>query len=264
LNKLKTIAIWLGIIAYMVLTIAFVDKKEQRLLCNGIEVEIVDSVRTGFIEEEDIIRLLDKNDFEIRGIELQTINTKILEQNVNKLPAVKQAEVYKTIDGKLKIEINQREPILRMVDVRGDNIYIDSEGYYLPVSEKHTSHVLVANGYVPAVDANDTNSVMGLLSQNPENREIQLIHNLYRLANYIYTNKFWKAQFVQLYVDENHEVELIPRVGAHIIKLGDITDFEYKLFKLKALYFKGFNAMGWNNYEIINLKYSNQVICTKR
>jgi cell division protein FtsQ len=67
-----------------------------------------------------------------------------------------------------------------------------------------------------------------------------------------------------MYIHKDHEIELIPRVGAHIIHFGDISDYKYKFFKLKAIYEKGFNALGWNKYEHINLKFSNQVICTKR
>ena len=264
MKKLKTIATWIGILAYLALSIAFVDKREERLLCNGIDVVISDSIRTGFIADNDIIQLLDKNDFDIRGVELNSINTRELEVAVNELPAVKRADVYKTIDGKLKIEIDQREPILRIIDNNETEVYIDSEGFYMPISEKHTSHVLIVNGYIPPLDITRDGLVYGISDKQKNNEKNKFIYEIYRLAWFIHTNPFWKAQFVQLYVDENEEVELIPRVGAHIIKLGKIDDYEYKLFKLKALYFKGFNAMGWNNYEIINLKYSNQVICTKR
>lgn len=264
MKKIKTIVTWLGILAYLVLTIAFVERREERLLCNGIDVVISDSIRTGFIDEGDIIRLLDNNEFDIRGVELNSINTKVLETAVNELPAVKRTDVYKTVDGKLKIEIDQREPILRVIDRNGSQLYIDTDGFYLPISEKHTSHVLIANGYIPTVDKKNTISVYSLLDEETKKKKEELLYDLYTLARYIHSNPFWKAQFVQVYVDENQEIELIPRVGAHIIKLGDISNFDYKLFKLKALYFKGFNAIGWNNYEVINLKYSNQVICTKR
>jgi cell division protein FtsQ len=83
-------------------------------------------------------------------------------------------------------------------------------------------------------------------------------------SKFISNDDLWNAQFVQLYLNRENEYELIPRVGAHIILLGDMENFSYKLRKLKALYLKGLNKKGWNNYEQINLKYSNQVVCTKR
>jgi cell division protein FtsQ len=69
---------------------------------------------------------------------------------------------------------------------------------------------------------------------------------------------------MQIYRSQKGEYELIPRVGAHQIILGTLDDFETKLENLQLLYQQGFKQHGWNQYEKINLKYSNQIICTKR
>ena len=69
---------------------------------------------------------------------------------------------------------------------------------------------------------------------------------------------------VQIYVDEKNNVELIPRVGNHNIILGDASDLENKLEKLMIFYKKGLSKTGWNEYSTINLKYKNQIVCTKR
>jgi cell division protein FtsQ len=52
-------------------------------------------------------------------------------------------------------------------------------------------------------------------------------------------------------------------VGNHRILLGQIEYYRENLEKLKLFYEKGLNQMGWNQYSIINLKYKNQVVCTK-
>jgi cell division protein FtsQ len=44
-----------------------------------------------------------------------------------------------------------------------------------------------------------------------------------------------------------------------------MEQWEKKLHNLELLYEQGFSAYGgWNGYSTINLKYTNQVICTKR
>ena len=48
------------------------------------------------------------------------------------------------------------------------------------------------------------------------------------------------------------------------VAIGDGSRLRQKFFKLETLYREGFRQKGWNQYEIINLKYHNQVICTKR
>jgi cell division protein FtsQ len=84
------------------------------------------------------------------------------------------------------------------------------------------------------------------------------------MASYIAGDPFWNAQIVQVYVNREGEFELVPRVGAQIILFGDGSQIRQKFFKLETLYREGFRQKRWNHYEIINLKYNNQVICTKK
>ena len=69
---------------------------------------------------------------------------------------------------------------------------------------------------------------------------------------------------MQLHINENKEVELIPRVGNHVILLGGEEEMEEKFEKLLLFYQKGIQQTGWNKYSIINLKYKNQLVCVKR
>ena len=59
-------------------------------------------------------------------------------------------------------------------------------------------------------------------------------------------------------------VELVPRVGDHIIYLGKLDGFERKLERMKAFYEKGLNQVGWNKYlPALSVEFSNQIICYK-
>jgi cell division protein FtsQ len=60
------------------------------------------------------------------------------------------------------------------------------------------------------------------------------------------------------------EIELVPRVGQHIIYLGQIDGYEEKLERLLIFYEKGLSQTGWNQYTGISLKYKDQVVCTKK
>ena len=80
---------------------------------------------------------------------------------------------------------------------------------------------------------------------------------------FITHDKFLKAQIDQVYVTEGGEFELIPRIGNHVILLGKAVDLDDKFRKLYAFYKLGLNKIGWNKYNIINIKYKNQVVCSK-
>jgi len=84
------------------------------------------------------------------------------------------------------------------------------------------------------------------------------------LAQFIYNDELWRAQIAQVYVDNPNNIELIPRVGPHTIILGSADNFEHKLAKLRIFYQTALPEEGWNKYKQINLKYSNQIVCTKR
>jgi cell division protein FtsQ len=117
--------------------------------------------------------------------------------------------------------------------------------------------VLIASGDI------DLSYFKLMSSQHNLNKTDTMLMDINKLSGYIYHDKFWRAQIEQIYVKKDN-FELIPRVGTQIIEFGDISNYEYKFKKLKALYEQGFSKVGWNKYKTINLKYNNQIICTKK
>ena len=65
-------------------------------------------------------------------------------------------------------------------------------------------------------------------------------------------------------MNEDEEMELVPRVGNHTILFGDEKEMDEKFSKLFLFYKEGLSKQGWNKYNVINLKYKDQVVCTKK
>ena len=84
----------------------------------------------------------------MKGKTLSSINITLLEKIINKNPFVADAEVFSTIDGKINIEVKQRRPVVRIVNFKDESFYIDDQGVFMPLSEKYTARVPVANGYI--------------------------------------------------------------------------------------------------------------------
>lgn len=252
-------AVWLLLGAFAVSTVSFTNRKVNEMLISEIRVEITDSLSRAFLKKEDVLTLIESENKDIRGIEQMLVNTKELEQAVLKNPTIKSCEVYTQIGGKLRVEVTQRNPIVRLMPELGSDYYVDEDGYILPESQRFAAHVLICNGDIPSMP--NINGKVNLYDL--EDEKYHVLKDVYAISKFIYNSEFWKPQIEQLYA-ENNEFEVIPRVGAHIIKLGSTANFEYKFRKLYTLYKKGFSQVGWNQYEIINLKYSNQVVCTKR
>jgi cell division protein FtsQ len=255
---------WLLLIAYLVASLSFANDASQNLVCKRIDVIVEDSLINAFITKRDIIRVIERKGHSPIGKNLNEINTHELEQQIASFNTVRNVEAYKTAIGNVSVRVNQRKPIARVINRMGQHYYFDDEGKIFPWSSSYTSHVLVINGNIrePFKITNEVN----VADWQIENDTVRtpFIYQLYEFAKFITSDRFWNAQIAQVYVDNTNDIELIPRVGGHTILLGGLNDYEVKLKKLSLFYEKALPTEGWNKYKTINLKYSNQVICTKR
>lgn len=261
MKKILNILSWIGIAVFLIVTLSFVTSKKSMVICEKIKIEIKDTTNNYFVEKRHILSLIEQQEKGVRGYPIDKINLADLEELITNEPSVKHAEVYKTIDGTLNVEIEQRTPIVRIIDYNGTSYYIDIEGVVMPLSNKYTSRVLIANGNIKDYFELKSNIK---LNTKKDKRKYRQLFDLYTLSKYIYLNSFWSAQIEQIYVNENNELELVPKVGPHIIVLGQIDKYQDKFRRLKILYEEGLKNEGWNQYKYINLKYENQIVCTRR
>jgi cell division protein FtsQ len=257
---LKNIAIWIFIILYLSMISGFVANRYECMLCKRIDIKIKDNADVGFLSKKDVIKLLDKQGINYLGIALSEINLEKVEKAVYSNQIVDECKAYTGINGSLNVEIAQRVPLVRIIDAKGLGYYIDQKGNVLSLSMRFAAHVLVVNGNINTPFRINTAMNINNLSYKPEEKKLK---DIYTLARFISDNKFWNAQIVQVYVNHSDEFELVPRVGPHIILLGDIKNFEEKFEKLEIFYREGLNYVGWNQYITINLKFKDQVVCTK-
>lgn len=263
MSKIKIILPWFTLAVYLVVVLSFIAAKRNEIICTNIKVTITDNSSNFFIEEEDVLSLLSDKGEHLINSSIESINVNKLEELLSLHPSVKEANVFRNIHGNIEIQISQRTPILRVINNSNESYYLDDDGALMPLSDKYAAHVLVASGNISEKYAKW--SKVSLKEYSPEIVENSgtLLLDLFTLADYIYHDKFWNAQIEQIYVVGN-EFELIPRVGTQIIHFGNINEYKAKFKKLKALYEQGMPQTGWNKYKTINLKYKNQVICTKR
>ena len=253
---IKHILIWLGLTIYLFIMLAFVEKEQEDILCRQIRININDSLEVGFVTSDQIMDIIHPDPATLLGKPIHTINIGDLEDKLHKIRSIRTAEVYYTVEGHLTVDINQRKPLVRIIDNSGASYCIDTEGYLIPLTGQYVPHLLIANGNIKTIDRK--------VSHISDLKNNEILGDIFRLSNHLNEDAFLLAQVVQVYVNSKNEFELIPRVGSHVILLGDMNEFEARLKKLRTLYEQGFSTVGWNQFEIINLKYENQVVCTKR
>jgi len=220
------------------------------VLCTRIDVVVSDTVRSRFVSDSDIRAMFRSEELLLQGYPMKEINIRELESLLEENPYIKGAEVSTDVSGRMEIRLEQSVPLIRIMPDGREGFYLDTEGEILPLSEQFVPHIFLVSGNIALPDA-----TAGWSEQ---------LEEIYRFGSYVGTHPFWSEQIVQLYVNRRGEYELIPRVGAHQILMGGMEQWELKLRNLELLYQQGLSVYGWNSYSTINLKYTNQVICTKR
>ncbi|MCG8701962.1 MAG: hypothetical protein MI922_28160 [Bacteroidales bacterium] len=260
MKKTLKISVWLFLLVYLIGMSAFVSKKHNLKICNKVNVIIADSVSQKFIDKKDIIKFFENRGQLVLGEKINSVNTMSLETTLLENNLIESCSAYYTVDGKLHIEVFQKCPIARIIDKNNNNYYIDKKGDIFQAVTRSSPHVVVVSGNikVPKGSGNTMN-----IFQVKKNGFISEWHELYHMISFVNQNPFWRAQIEQVYKTKKGEYELVPRIGPHIITLGDLSDYEHKFWKLKTLYEEGLNRKGWNQYLYINLKYKDQVVCTK-
>lgn len=254
-RKYWVLAVWLFILGYFIFSFGIVGSDRNSTLCSGYSIEIDNGKGGEYITETEIESLLKNKKIYLTGQTLSDINTALIEAKIREHPTIRDVSVYKTIKGEVRIDIEQRKPLLRIINQKNQSYYLDEDGFPMPHSSYYSPHLLVAGGFIPKVD----------YSKIEAGAEIpKIVQDLYTLAKFISDNEYWNSQIVQVYVNRKREFELVSRVGDQRIDFGNIDAYKTKFAKLDALYRQGFAKYGWLKYKAIDLKFKDQVVCTIR
>ena len=226
----------------IIFLLAFTNTRYSNNTCVDYRINLADE-NTSLITRGEIILLMESINDSIVGTTIAKVPIYEIERKIESLNDVQNAEVYINMEGMLHIDVIQKKAIVRVSPKIGNDFYMDAQGSIFALSNNYTKHLLVASGNIQ-----DTADYIAVLN----------------LAKQISSDSLWSSQIMQIYIKENKEIELVPRVGNHKILFGDISDVEEKLRRLYLFYKKGVNQVGWNDYEEINLKFKNQIVCVKR
>lgn len=230
------------------------DKKHR--ICTKVNINISDSNNSGFLSAEEIKAILEKDKLYPLNRQLSSIEPRKIEEALKVGPFVDTAQCYITENGHINIRISQRMPIIRIKNNKGEDYYLDDNGGILPNS-KYTSDLIIATG--------DISKWFAHFAITP-------------MAKAINKSEFWLNQIEQINVRPDRGIELVPRVGNHIIFIGylpirrnkaandkGIDEFvTKKLERTEKFYRYGLSQAGWNKYSYIDVEFDNQIICKRR
>lgn len=241
---------WATTLTGLVVLMSFIEVKKAEVVCKAVKVYIPGNQY--FIDRQEVDNILQMSSHTLIGRRMENIDIHALETKLKNNPFVEFAKVYMDMDGTLQVEVSQRQPILRVMNRFDQDFYVDQHGLKMPLSQNFTARVLVANGFIDELFANKVDSLHSALAKD-----------IFKTADFIRKDSLWDAQIAQIYVNQDHELELIPRVGNQRILLGNADSLGLKFSNLKIFYKKALPMVGWDAYKVINIKYANQVVGIK-
>jgi cell division protein FtsQ len=253
--KYKSLFIAIGLVLYFVVALSFTSSKAKEQRCTNIEFTVLDSNENMFISPKDIQKILSKNEFNIIGYPVTEINVLTIEKAIKTHPSIEEAYAYSCAKGRIHLSVDQRKPILRVLNKNGSSFYIDDRGLLMPLSRNYTARVPIATG-------NINKEYSEFYHQNLNSTDADsLLSSLYLFAMELENRPYWKAVCDQINIKEKNEIRMVPKMGCREIIFGQNRNFAKDFETLNTFYTEVLPVVGWDKYKTINLKYQQQIVC---
>ena len=223
----------------LAVVLAFVVPSNDTKKCENIHLSVTDYDDFKFISENDVRVQLQNSGVYPVGKLHSDIDLTEMEKSLMNLNMIKSVKCYFATNGDVNVAVTQRVPVFRVME-EGRSYYIDNERKRMSTSIKFSAYVPVVTGNV--------------------NFEFATT-NLYDFIVYLQSESRWRSAFTQIYVYPDNKIELVPRVGDFIVKMGSLDRYEAKLKKLDKFLKVLPKYHSWDKYSIINLEFKDQVVC---
>lgn len=254
MKKILSILVWVITAGGIVTLFIFSRNNYLATPLQDIRVQIERPNTKGFVNidslSSDINRICHIHpDGAIGTVELSRI-----ENYLGSIPWIEESSSYIDLDGSLYVSVKEYEPVLRVFNMEGKSVYVTDQGVVIPISKDYSPRVLIASGNFDFPNHAISDSIY---------RGCGLADALY-LRQTINKDAFLTACIGQIYRNEKGEFEIVVKENESQIIVGDTTDINGKLNKLKIFLQHKAGSEELNTFSTLNLKYKNQIVCTKR
>ena len=240
-------------------TLRFAHQRHAERVSDNVRVFIDFGNGDPFITEEEIKKQLLASKLYPEG-KIANLNTHTIEDFLLRNSTIQAVSVFTQVSGEVDIKILQRQPIVRVENAQRQQFFIGSDGRLMATNPNHTARLIIANGNIQEMFLPNKNIEK---SATDTDFSTPMLNKIYQLATFINNDEFLNALIDQIYVNSRNEFELVPKVGNHIILLGNAEKFEDQFRRLYRFYHYAARKVDISTYRTINLKYNNQVVGTR-
>jgi cell division protein FtsQ len=223
-------------------------RTKSKAFCSSVTVSMKASKLRGFVDERELLQTITLAlKTKIIGTEIQSFNLKHIESTLESNMWISNAQLYFDNNNVLHIIVEQRYPIARIITNSGNAYYIDSNFLKLPLSKTEQAEVPIFTGFSDS-----------MIAAPPSNVAKAIV----AMSKHIITDPFWLAQAAQIDFVQGKFV-LYPSVGNHTCQLGDGSNAENKLNRLKWFYRTTAKTEGFDRWSSISAQFDNQIVASK-
>ena len=244
-NEVKIAAVVVGLF----FLIAFGERKQSGVVCTNIVIEVENAKENHFLDESDVLKIIESSGETVIGKNIEEINLRALENKLEDDKHISRAEIFGDVKGNLTVHIMLRRPIARLIRENGPDAYIAEDGQVMETSEKYSARIVLISG-----------SIVKPLIQQGDLHASEEGEQLIKMVEFINASQFWKAQVAQLDFNKTGKVFIYPQVTGQVVEFGKPENIELKFQKLMIFYKEILPQMGWTKYDRINVEYEGQVI----
>lgn len=244
----------LATIFLLVLLCAVGKERRRSAVCTGVEIDILDSTKLGFLSKDDIKRYLSEGGVEVTGVKMDSIDLGGIESLLDDRSAVLKSQAYTTKDGTLHIDITQREPLI-LFKKGSSSFYADEKGFLFPSSKEYGGKVVVVEGSIP-IQVED-----GYKGRPATAKEQKWLEDMIAAIKYLRGEKTWKSAIRAITVEGDGDLVLYPVKGKERFIFGRPESIKSKLSRIDDYYRYIVPSKGENYYSIVNVKFDGQIVC---
>ena len=249
------------IIALLAVVVVVFNIIRRNSTMRGLETTIEIGGKYALLTPNDIDSMIYAAIPNLTTKDIADINEKQIASIVNKNPYVLTSDVSVTTGGKVRVEVTQRQPVVR-VFYQGNEFYLSRQGTFMPISAEHYCHILVGNSEKQEPRLKDPSKIK--LADTSIHRQPEGLLKIWKLAVFLYDNPQYGDVFDQIYLSPEGDLCVVPKLSSLTIEVGDTSRLETKFRNLWIFFDQGINQVGWDAYRAISLKYEGQVVCTRK
>lgn len=274
---LANVLVWGGIVAYLGVSGRMSSRQQADIRVTEVDIVITDSAKMQFITPAAVKGWMREAGMNFAGLAMDEVNTLEIKELMLDHSFVKSAKVYTTLSGRIMVELTQRRPIARVNLSNGYNFYIADDGCVLPIPRNGAIYVPIVTGsFTPPFSRGTFGKVISD-EDDPEKKSSENYTFYVKLINFVKFvegSDFWRSQIEQINVIDRGarigartmkepQIEVVPRVGGHVVLLGGLDGAGEKLDRLNSFYKGALEYEGWSAYRYVDLRFDNQIVCTK-